>query len=419
MTASERAFQELLVDPTAIHLSDTVLGQGQFGLVALGRLRRQQRKSASPWRTLVASALPASTTLVAVKTVRVLASGDGGGSSLVNAHAAVEHPEGEAGSPSEKPAAGQEQLLQILLEARLMAVLRHPNLVQLLAVNATFLPVLLAMEYCRHGDLLRYLRRQEKLLNTHPEMTLAAICTDMALQAARGLDYLHSKLCVHRDVAARNVLVADLPDGAQRSPCGVQLKLSDLGLSRVLRTEEDYYRKRSDDAVPIKWQCPLSVRSRVYTAKSDVYSFGVLLFEIFSLGQRPFDGLTAAEAFRAAAAGKRLSRPRTDTPQTIYLLQRACTVLEPGKRPAMSTVAEQLELQLGVFEQPHMQDHNRSGVTTHTKMDVEVNKDGEPLGDGGIMINPLFAGQAAAASSAGSAVPWTTLSDDAQEESAL
>lgn len=66
---------------------------------------------------------------------------------------------------------------------------------------------------------------------------------DMGTQAASAVAYLHSKLCLHRDLAARNILVArPSPDALTVAACGVHLKLSDLGLSRLLANDDDYYK---------------------------------------------------------------------------------------------------------------------------------------------------------------------------------
>jgi serine/threonine protein kinase len=129
----------------------------------------------------------------------------------------------------------------VLQEVRLHARLDHPHLVQLLAVQEARLPVMLALELCEHGALLELLRLRVGGADDLRE----AQRRDMAVQVAAGLRYLHSKLCIHRDVAARNVLVAGAPAGQTPTPCGYVLKLSDLGLARQLWTEADYYKVRT------------------------------------------------------------------------------------------------------------------------------------------------------------------------------
>jgi serine/threonine protein kinase len=99
---------------------------------------------------------------------------------------------------------------------------------------------------------------------------------------------------------------------------------------------------RSDDAVPIRWQCPEAVKTRVYTTKSDVYSYGVLLYEIFSGGATPFASLSTGEVMRAVTAGQRLARPRRDTPEDIVELLRDCTQLKVAQRPSIGVALERL-----------------------------------------------------------------------------
>ena len=94
--------------------------------------------------------------------------------------------------------------------------------------------------------------------------------------------------------------------------------------------------------MPLRWQCPQAITTRVYTAKSDVYSFGVLLYEIYSGGGKPFADLMTAEVIKAVLAGARLSRPRADTPEDVIQLMRQCTVVDTRQRPSMMSVEAEL-----------------------------------------------------------------------------
>ena len=97
-----------------------------------------------------------------------------------------------------------------------------------------------------------------------------------------------------------------------------------------------------DDAVPIRWQCPEAVLTRVYTAKSDVYSFGVLLYEIYSRGGVPYGSLATGEVLNMVKAGELLPRPNSDMSEEMFQLMRACTTLHVSQRPTMATVHSQL-----------------------------------------------------------------------------
>ena len=199
-------------------LSNTCLGEGFSSRVFLGTMCKGASTRRRTFTRKERATRHEMATPVAVKVFRML------------------NTVGEAATgqgPSET--ATHEMLRNELLEARLHARLEHRNLVRLLGVQEARQPVMLALEYCEHGNLLRMLRVQGARAGAEQQR-------DMAAQVAAGLAYLHANLCVHRDVAARNVLVAD--GGLQPPPCGHVLKLADLGLSRQLRPESDYYRVR-------------------------------------------------------------------------------------------------------------------------------------------------------------------------------
>lgn len=81
-------------------------------------------------------------------------------------------------------------------------------------------------------------------------------------QLSTALSYLESKKFVHRDIAARNVLVST-------PTC---IKLADFGLSRWV--EDQSYYTSSKGLLPIKWMAPESINFRRFTTASDVWMFG-------------------------------------------------------------------------------------------------------------------------------------------------
>ena len=53
--------------------------------------------------------------------------------------------------------------------------------------------------------------------------------------------------------------------------------------------DEDYYYKPKGGMIPVKWTAPESVLYKKYTTKSDVWSYGMVMYEIWSLGHKPFE----------------------------------------------------------------------------------------------------------------------------------
>ena len=70
-----------------------------------------------------------------------------------------------------------------------------------------------------------------------------------------------------------------------------------------------------------------------------MWSFGVLLWEMYSYGAQPFDGMTGHEAVAHTDAGHRLPQPeRAD--YTVYRWMRDCWEVDPKARPSFKELAE-------------------------------------------------------------------------------
>lgn len=356
--ACQQRYRDLCVPLSSLQLEDQELGVGHFGVVVRGLLRAKQQRRASFWhapadRMSTSQPKAAETTAVAVKMLKGMS---------------------------------EELGTQFLVEARLMSVLQHPHLVRAMAVCEDTLPLCLAMELCPRGNLQQALRSKALTNGGADEFV---VYVDLARQVAEALAYLHSKTCLHRDVAARNVLLADAAEGdGGDARCGVLAKLSDFGLARGVEREKEYYRVSgecgrsegaskgrrashcdpfpqwpwraadllspaaacrrpqsfSDQAVPLRWQCPVASATRVFISKSDVYSFGVTLWEIFSGGSTPYAELAATEVTAAVRAGHLLKRPSASTRDEVLALIRDCTRMpDISQRPAMDIVAARLQ----------------------------------------------------------------------------
>ncbi len=145
--------------------------------------------------------------------------------------------------------ADENLLRQMLLEARVLMAMRHPHIIQLVGVCEARVPLKLVLEFCEEGNLTNFLRQGGAARLQSGNIYGSSF---VALQVACAVQYLHSKLLLHRDLAARNVLLRryhsqmPLVEGSEEIAavrgCGYVAKLADLGLTRALQQDSDYYK---------------------------------------------------------------------------------------------------------------------------------------------------------------------------------
>uniref|UniRef100_A0A8D3DGQ4 receptor protein-tyrosine kinase n=1 Tax=Scophthalmus maximus TaxID=52904 RepID=A0A8D3DGQ4_SCOMX len=293
-----------------------------------------------------------------------------------------------------KASAHSDEREALMSELKILSHLgHHKNIVNLLGACTYGGPVLVITEYCSLGDLLNFLRHkaetfvnfvmnipdimessndyknicsQKQFIRSDSGISTASSSSYMEMrpsqlpsgtgdwpldiddllrfsfQVAQGLDFLAAKNCIHRDVAARNVLLT----------CRREAKICDFGLARDIMNDSNYVVK-GNARLPVKWMAPESIFDCVYTVQSDVWSYGILLWEIFSLGKSPYPCMAVDSRFyKMVKRGYQMSQPDFAPPE-IYTIMKMCWNLEPTERPTFSKISQMIKRLLG--DQPEQE----------------------------------------------------------------
>lgn len=181
------------------------------------------------------------------------------------------------------------------------------------------------MELADGGSLNSYLKKNRGKVSGEQKLR-------MSVDAARGLAYLHSRNCVHRDVAARNCLVAN-----------GRVKISDFGLANQLVNQKDKIQMSQKEKLPVRWLAPEALKTSNYSMKADVYSFGVLMWEIYNDAETPYKDKTLEEVFKGVIeSGLHLDRPKNMPEAVGRIMIEGCFERNPDKRWTMEKVSIRL-----------------------------------------------------------------------------
>jgi serine/threonine protein kinase len=153
-------------------------------------------------------------------------------------------------------------------EARSVAKLAHPNIVQIHDFGTEGDITYIVMEYVDGGTL------KDRLKKALP----VAEAADFIIQAAEGLDCAHRHGIVHRDVKPANMLLRR--DG--------HLLLSDFGIAKILEGTTNLTRVGTGIGTP-QYMSPEQGMGQAVDRRSDIYSLGIVFFHCLT-GRVPFVG---------------------------------------------------------------------------------------------------------------------------------
>ncbi|KAK6755903.1 hypothetical protein RB195_014349 [Necator americanus] len=217
---------------------------------------------------------------------------------------------------------------EFMHEIELMKTLGcHDNIVCMLGCITAANKSCLVIEYCASRDLLRYLKLRKTDLEINKSIDEQIECTkeflNFAWQIAQGMSYLGQKNIIHRDLAARNILISGM--GGMKNA-----KINDFGLSLSLDCSSQLPAR---GRLPIKWLALECLQRELFSMKSDVWSYGIVLFEMYSMGGRPFEDIEPLNLIAHLEAGNRPKRPLLATDKIAEVMTK-CWDKVPGKRPS-------------------------------------------------------------------------------------
>lgn len=225
-------------------------------------------------------------------------------------------------------------------EARSVATISHPNIVELFDVGSHDGLPYAVMEYL-DGELLsdRMSRQPFSVDETR----------DLGAQIADALAKAHESDVIHRDLKPQNIMLvprasAEPSQESQEADPRAQqslVKLFDFGLSRASRDKRKVGDDETQEGVILGtpgYMAPEQALGEPATASADIFALGCILFEAL-YGKRAFEGSTKIKRHQATLVEHPDPDPirRREDPELAQLIDQ-CLAKDPGKRPTSAAV---------------------------------------------------------------------------------
>jgi tRNA A-37 threonylcarbamoyl transferase component Bud32 len=207
----------------------------------------------------------------------------------------------------------EDLIIRFKREARALARLSHPHIVQVYDFVQECDRAWIAMELIEGKNLAEYLENQSAI----PISETVRLATQMA----EGLAYAHGRGVIHRDFKPANVILSD--DGA--------VKITDFGLAKI--AQSSVHTQVGSILGSPAYMSPEQIQGKVVNAHADIYAAGVTFYEMIS-GRLPFTGdLESIFAQKLTQYPVPLSDLKGEIPEQLKQLVLQMLAKESDKRP--------------------------------------------------------------------------------------
>ncbi|KAJ3113342.1 ATP binding [Phlyctochytrium bullatum] len=213
----------------------------------------------------------------------------------------------------------QRMVDALKIEVLLLRELDHQNIVQYLGFDVEGNTVSVFLQYVDGGSVASLLSRYGGL---EEDLVRSVTC-----QILSGLEYLHERSIIHRDIKGANILIDH--EGVA--------KISDFGISKKLEYKMAYrLNSRMSLQGSVYWMAPEVIKAKGYSAKIDIWSLGCVTLEMFT-GNHPWKHFDEMQTMWKL--GKENAPP---IPNEVHLEANAkdflakCFTIEPEDRPTAS-----------------------------------------------------------------------------------
>lgn len=159
-------------------------------------------------------------------------------------------------------------------EIDMMNKTRCPYVVDVIGYSSMKNILTIIMEYMPKGSLYNLIHEKKENLSLIQRMRMARHC-------ALGLEYLHSKEIIHRDIKSMNILVAN----------DYSCKLTDFGTAKNMAQNMQFQLNTANSGTPL-WMAPEVKHGMAYDYSADIYSLGLVLYELFEQRLPHFNQMT-------------------------------------------------------------------------------------------------------------------------------